>query len=196
MIYTIDEELCKKNDISLNALLLLLLIKNGADINTLLKDLEISEAIIKENDTFLITSRWDDLISNILLSKDKSVPAEDTLLNLTNSLMQIFPKGKKQGTCHYFRGNRKDILLRLKKFFKLYGKYTDKQILEASKKYVESFNEDYSYMRVLKYFIWKDEIKTDSDGNKYVSETSDLANWIENFDAEEESNNSWTIELR
>ena len=109
--------------------------------------------------------------------------------------MEIFPAQKKQGTCHYFRGNRKDISLRLKKFFKLYGNsYTKEQILEAARKYVASFNGNYSYMRILKYFIWKDERKTDSEGKGYIEETSDLASYIDNNG--EESNNDWTAELR
>ena len=50
----------------------------------------------------------------------------------------------------------------MQKFFKLYGnKYTDEQILKATQDYVSSFNGNYSYMRVLKYFILKDERKSD-----------------------------------
>ena len=35
-------------------------------------------------------------------------------------------------------------------------------------------------MRVLKYFIWKDERKTNSEGVGYIDESSDLATFIEN----------------
>jgi hypothetical protein len=144
----------------------------------------------------MVTQRWDDTVSAILLDSDVKTPSPDRLENLTKRLMEAFPKQKKAGTCHYFRGNRKDIMLRLKKFFKLYGKYTDEQIVTAAKKYVESFNGDYSYMRILKYFIWKDEVKINSEGDRYVDEVSDLANWIENAGQESNMNNDWISELR
>ena len=110
--------------------------------------------------------------------------------------MEIFPKGKKEGTCHYFKGNKKDNVLKLKKFFKLYGKYTDQQILNAARNYVASFNGNYAYMRILKYFIWKDEIKVNSEGTRYVEEVSDLANLIENAGHEDTLRNDWTVELK
>lgn len=65
-------------------------------------------------------------------------------------------------------------------FFKMYDKYDDATIIDATKKYVESFNGSYEYMRLLKYFIWKDEKKLNSDGGYYVEEASDLASFIEN----------------
>ena len=83
----------------------------------------------------------------------------------------------------------------MKKFFKLYGSYTDEQILEAARKYVASFNGNYSYMRVLKYFIWKDEVKIDGEGNRYVDEVSDLANWIENSGQANSLTSDWTSNL-
>ena len=51
-------------------------------------------------------------------------------------------------------------------------------------------------MRILKYFIWKDEVKINSDGEKYVDEVSDLASWIENEGQEENLNTEWTSTLR
>ena len=46
-------------------------------------------------------------------------------------------------------------------------------------------------MRVLKYFIWKDERKVDSDGNGYVNEVSDLATFIENAGQEQNLKEDW-----
>ena len=111
--------------------------------------------------------------------------------------MSIFPSGKKEGTSLYWKGNRKDNKERLQKFFKLYGnKYSDKQIIHAAKKYVESFNGQYAYMRALKYFIWKDEKKMGSDGRKYIEEVSDLASYIENAGQEDDLKSDWTSTLR
>ena len=50
-------------------------------------------------------------------------------------------------------------------------------------------------MRILKYFIWKDEKKINEDGERYIEETSDLASWIENAGSEN-SNQNWEVELK
>ena len=84
----------------------------------------------------------------------------------------------------------------MKKFFKLYDNtYTDEQILNATKNYVTNFNGNYNYMRVLKYFIWKDEKKLHEDGKMGVVEVSDLANYIENADSTNDLKDEWTSTL-
>ena len=196
MDININEEICKKYGLDISEVLAVLLIKTCNDIPKLFSILEEKEIVVRDLlQGYMVTQRWDDVVSTILLDSDVKAPSPDRLENLATQLMEIFPKQKKLGTCHYFRGNRKDIILRLKKFFKLYGKYTDEQIVTAAKKYVESFNGDYSYMRILKYFIWKDEVKINSEGDRYVDEVSDLANWIENAGQEEDLRNDWTSSL-
>ena len=197
MDININEEICKKYGLDVSEVLAVLLIKTCNDIPKLFSILEEKEIVVKDIlQGYMITQKWDDTVSTILLDSDVKAPSPDRLENLATQLMEIFPKQKKLGTCHYFRGNRKDIILRLKKFFKLYGKYTDEQIITAAQKYVESFNGDYSYMRILKYFIWKDEVKINSEGDRYVDEVSDLANWIENAGQEEDLRNDWATTLR
>lgn len=197
MDININEEICKKYGLDVSEVLAVLLIKTCNDIPKLFSIIEEKEIVVRDLlQGYMVTQRWDDVVSTILLDSDVKAPSPDRLENLATQLMEIFPKQKKLGTCHYFRGNRKDIILRLKKFFKLYGKYTDEQIVTAAKKYVESFNGDYSYMRILKYFIWKDEVKINSEGDRYVDEVSDLANWIENAGQEEDLRNDWATTLR
>ena len=55
------------------------------------------------NETFL------NKVQAALLSKDPDVPEEDKLDTLASQLMEVFPKGKKEGTTSYWRGNRKEI---------------------------------------------------------------------------------------
>lgn len=197
MDININEEICKKHGLDVSEVLAILLIKTCNDIPKLFATLEEKEIVVKDLlQGYMITQRWDDAVSAVLLDSDIKTPSPDRLESLATQLMEAFPKQKKAGTCHYFRGNRKDIILRLKKFFKLYGRYTDEQIVTAAKKYVESFNGDYSYMRILKYFIWKDDVKINSEGARYVDEVSDLANWIENAGQEESLSNDWTSTLK
>lgn len=177
-------------------MLALLLVKTGVNLTELFKSLEERKILVKDMfNNYLVTQRWDDVASTVLLDSDKDKPSPERIETLAVRLADIFPKGKKAGTCYYFKGNRKDNVLRLKKFFKLYGHYTDEQILDAAQRYVDSFNGNYTYMRILKYFIWKDDVKKDAEGNGYVDEHSDLANWIENKDSVNTSNADWTTSL-
>lgn len=195
MNITINDDVCVKYGLSLPELLVILALKSDKLENTI-ASLENKGAIV--SDVFeghLVTQRWDDVASSILLDSDKDRQSPDRIANLAAKLMEIFPKEKKAGTNHYFRGNTKDITLKLKKFFKLYGdKYSDEQVLSAAQAYVSSFNGNYTYMRILKYFIWKDDKKMHEDGKMYIEETSDLASWIEN--AGSETNQDWEIDLK
>ena len=197
MTISINESVCKKNMLSLAELLSILLIKTGADIPKLFKSLEEKEVIVKDVfGGYMITQRWDDVASTILLDSDKDSQSSERLENLAVQLAEIFPKEKKVGTCYYFRGNKKDTILRLKKFFKRYGnKFTDTQILEAARSYVASFNGNYHYMRVLKYFIWKDTRKVNSEGEGYIEEVSDLAAFIENAKDEQDLKDDWVSNM-
>lgn len=197
MTISINEKICKENGLNITELFAILLIKSCSDLPALLKSLEDKEVIVKDMFRgYMITQRWDDVASSILLDSDANRQSPERIENLATKLMEVFPKQKKAGTCHYFRGNKKDIILKLKKFFKIYGKFSDEQILSAARSYVQSFNGNYSYMRILKYFIWKDEVKVNSDGERYVDEVSDLASWIENEGQEENLNAEWTSTLR
>lgn len=196
MKLTIDENACKKVKLSLPEVLMITLVKTGVNIETLLKQMKEKQILIEEHTilgtNLLVTQRWSDLSDRALLSADKSVPDNKRLENLAKSLMEVFPAGKKEGTSQYWKGNLRDNTLRLAKFFKLYGdKYTDEQMIEAAKNYVSSHNGKYQYMRVLKYFIWKDARKVNSEGEGYIEEVSDLAAFIENAKDEKNLKEDW-----
>lgn len=196
MKITIDEDACKKVKLSLPEVLMITLVKTGVDIETLLKQMKEKQILVEEHTllgtNLLVTQRWSDLSDKALLSADKSVPDNKRLESLAKSLMEVFPAGKKEGTSQYWKGNLRDNTLRLAKFFKLYGdKYTDEQLIEAAKNYVSSHNGKYQYMRVLKYFIWKDTRKVNSEGEGYIEEVSDLAAFIENAKDEKNLKDDW-----
>ena len=196
MKITIDEDACKKVKLSLPEVLLITLVKTGVNIEILLKQMKEKQILVEEHTllgtNLLVTQRWSDLSDKALLSADKSVPDNKRLENLARALMEVFPAGKKEGTSQYWKGNLRDNTLRLAKFFKLYGdKYTDEQLIEAAKNYVSSHNGKYQYMRVLKYFIWKDTRKVNSEGEGYIEEVSDLAAFIENAKDEKNLKDDW-----
>ena len=76
--------------------------------------------------------------------------------------------------------------------FKKYGSnFTNEQIIQATEKYVEGFNGSYQYMRLLKYFIFKEKV----GANGEIEGDSELISYIENADEEENLKNEWTSTL-
>lgn len=196
MKITIDETSCKKVNLSLAETLMILIVKTGANLEELLKTMKEKQMLVEEHTllgrTLLVTQRWNDLCDSALLSADENVPKKDRLEKLAKSLMECYPEGRKEGTSQYWRGNIRDVVLKLQKFFKLYGnKYTDEQLISATQRYVSSHNGKYQYMRVLKYFICKNERKIDSEGVGYIEEVSDLAAYIENEGHEQDLKDDW-----
>lgn len=192
----IDEASCKKMHMSVAEVLMILLIKTGVDLTELVDTMKKKKMLVEDNTLIgkqlLVTQRWSDQCDEALLKAETDIPQEEKIESLAKSLMKIFPAGKKEGTCHYWRGNIREITLRLKKFFKLYGsKYTDEQIITATQNYISSFNGRYQYMRILKYFIWKDEKKVDSEGVGHIEEVSDLAAFIENAGQDKQLREDW-----
>lgn len=199
MKITIDEDICRKYNMTPEEVLGVLLIKTSENIQLLFDEMVKKQIIVREEglfNSYLVTQRWNDVVENIVLDSDSNHQTPERLDELAGKLQEIFPKGKKEGTTQYWRGNKREISTKLKKFFKLYGNtYTDEQIITAANKYVESFNNRYSHMRVLKYFIWKDERRTMEDGSVKVVEVSDLASYIENADSFNIPKEDWTSVL-
>jgi hypothetical protein len=179
MKYCIEENVAKRHHLSINELLGLMLFKNGCNPQQLINKMLERELIVQDMfGNYQLTMHWDDELQKVLLESDVEVPKDNDLNYLVGQLREIFPKGIKTGSAAW-RGNKREITLRLQKFFKIYDKYTDEEIISATKKYVESFNGNYTYMRILKYFILKDEVKVGEEG-RYVEQVSELANFLEN----------------
>lgn len=154
----------------------------------------LSKSYNEDNNTgYFIPNEGKLVLNEVLLDADKKVGVQyvkDRIDNLVPLLQDCYPKGKNNSN-QYWRGNKTDLKRRLQIFFKKYGdEYSDEQILKACKQYVQSFNGEYKFMRLLQYFIWKEEIK---DGSRVP--VSDLANYIENEGQENLSNNNWTSTL-
>ena len=180
MKYCIEENVIQRHHLSINELLGLMLFKNGCNPQQLINGMLERELIVQDMfGNYIVTQHWDDELQKVLLESDAEIPKDNDLNYLVVQLREIFPKGIKTGSAAW-RGNKREITLRLQKFFKIYDKYTDEELISATKKYVESFNGNYTYMRILKYFILKDEIKVGEDGVRYVEQVSELANFLEN----------------
>ena len=91
MKITIDEDICKKSELSLPEVLMITLIKTGVNIQGLLKTMLEEKKLIEENTLYgsnlLIPQRWAEECERILLSADKEVPQEDRIQNLAKELI-------------------------------------------------------------------------------------------------------------
>lgn len=195
----LSKEGCQKNNISIGEVLLLLSIHNNVDLDLAQKEL-IKKGYITANmnDLFQqigwrLTNKGAEIIDSVIIDSDKNQQPEDKLVQLATRLKEIFPKGKKDGTNYYWADGVALIVRRLKLFFKKYGDaYSDEQIIQATLKYVEGFNGDYTYMRLLKYFIFKEKIGAAGE----VEGDSELISYIENADQTDNLKNDWTSTLK
>lgn len=193
----ISESECIKHGLTVEEVLAILLFKSCDNVSLLAAKLVEKQVLVKDiiDKRYHVTQRWDDEVCSILLDSDKTKEEISRVEKLSIALQEVFPAGKKEGTIHYWRGNKREIGLRLKKFLALYNdNYTDEQIIKAASDYVQSFNGQYQYMRILKYFLWKDEKKEDEDGTSRVVSVSDLANYIENSGSTD-LRDDWTSNL-
>lgn len=192
MTITLTEDACKALGVSVGEALYLLAIGSGLDLEEAEKSMRAKGYVKKPSNTLLslplrLTTKGKEVITGIIAdSTPKGTDAR--LISLAQELREVFPKGKKEGTNNYWSDGATIIVRRLKLFFKKYGDFTNDQILTAARKYVESFNGNYQFMRTLKYFIFKDA--RGLEGN--IENTSELLTYIENEGQEEVLRNDWT----
>lgn len=137
---------------------------------------------------YYISNKATEIITKTILESEDLYQTED-IEDLAKRMIELFPKGKKDTTP--WRGNYKDIATRLLIFFKKYGRFPLDDIYDATKRYVDSFNGNYTYMRTLKYFIWKNEKNSDENGVICNSMGSDLMSWIEDKDSSDSKYNNY-----
>ena len=193
----INDEICKKYNISIEEVLVLIGLKYSSKeifqkLNNERYLLDLGSTIFNEETKYKLSRKAKEIISCILAESIDTVAKRSTNIEeLADKLREIYPSGKIPNTNYYYKCNRQDIINKLKTFFKMYGtKYTDEQIINATQKYINSFNGNYTYLKLLKYFIWKDERL------KGESVQSLLADFIENESSEDTTNTDWTVELK
>lgn len=195
----LNKKAAQQNGITIDEALLMLVIHNKADLERAEKTL-IQKGLItaERNDLFQqtgwrLTNKGTEVLDSVIMDSDKEQEPQDRLIQLATRLKEIFPKGKKDGTNYYWADGVALIVRRLKLFFKKYGnKFTDEQIIQAAEKYVQGFNGNYQYMRLLKYFIFKEKV----GANGEVEGDSELISYIENSGQEEDLKNDWTSTLK
>ena len=194
MKYIIDTDVLKNVNLTLaefGTLLYYIDRKDSNELNKVTESLWTKGYLIKDLHGYIIEPHSFEKLQVILAECNNPESVNDRASLLADKLRDIYPNGKILNTNYYYRCNRQDIINKLKTFFKMYGtKYTDEQIINATQKYINSFNGNYTYLKLLKYFIWKDERL------KGESVQSLLADFIENESSEDTTNTDWTVELK
>lgn len=192
MKLTIDSKACENNGLTLEEFIILFLFTKKVDINEIINSLvekKIAGKDLFSDNSLVLGSKTKQLIEKIILESNDSVKNNtERIKNLAKTLQDMYIQGKKAGTQDYFKGSSAEIIQRLKRFFAEYGEFTDEQIIEATKKYIASFNGDYKFAQLLKYFISK---KVDGERG------SRLLSYIENANQKEAQQIiDWENELR
>lgn len=175
--------------------LMLLLYNNIKEPDTVTKVL-INKGLISKRrgegeEGYFLSDKANEIISDIFAN---SKELKRDLIPLCEKIKEIYPKGKKEtgAKAFYWTEGIKLIEKRLKIFFRKYGDhYTDEEIIDATQRYVESFKGNYTYMSLLKYFIFKEKVGNGGD----VESASDLLTYIENKDLEDNHDENWTSRI-
>lgn len=205
----LDTEVCKREGKDADLMLYLISLLSGCKITANTFEKARQQRLLKFDRPYDSRSQFPDYVSlndtgehvaeSIMADSNVSEESGDRYTVLADKLREIFPAGKKPGYAYTWRDSTSCIADRLKKFFLKYGEYTDEQVIQATKEYVASFNGNYQYMQLLKYFIWKNKVTGEEVvRGRIVGEVekqSQLAAWIE--DSEDKAvNNDWDVILR
>lgn len=177
MKITLDEKQCLKNKLTLQEALIATAVSLGNYRDTI--NNMISRGIIRQ-DCPTLTDGWWKPVKELIGAEDARFEA------LAVKVQECFPKQKMMcanGTASpfYFRCNKTEVKNKLKKFITIYGDVSDEDIIDATKRYVASYaSKGYRGMRLVKYFILKDDRKLSADDEVHVEQLSDLATFLEN----------------
>lgn len=196
MKLTIDQTVLDKNGLTLEEFLVLYLGAKDVDIESVSQSLiakGLADKDLFSNGRIVISDKVKDLVSTISIDSDKNVIDKDSeFTELATELREIYPAGRKDGTTYMWRGTTAEVAKKLKTLVVKYGYTINKEdVLKATKEYVNSFNGNYRYMQLLKYFILKSV--RDADGN--VDIKSELMSLIENSDQIDAQRDDWVSNM-
>lgn len=189
----LTDKACRKHDLSFSEGVALIAIASNEDSvydNLINKGLisKVNGSLQSLNKKYHASELGVVLANELLADSEVVVEALSTQIDeLADKLREIYPGGRIPGTAYYYKGNKSDIVRKLKSFIARYGsKVTFEQIIDATKRYVDSFNGNYRYLKLLKYFIWQDERR---DGE--TLRNSILMDFIENKEQDNHNNSDW-----
>lgn len=193
MNITINENILKKYSLTLNEFLVLYLCSQEVDIEDTIQDLILMGIVDRDlhnKASAVVSNNTKELIASIIIDSDKAVVNEDKEFDqLAKKMRELYPEGRKAGTTYYWRDSIPVISRKLKTLVAKFGvKFTEEEALDATRRYIASFNGDYRFMQLLKYFI----LKTDKNTGDIRSEFLSL---LENKE-EGDATTNWLTDIR
>lgn len=191
MNVTINSSVLQKYNLSIKEFLVLYLCFLETDIEKTINSLvekRIADKNLYNNIDLILSDNTKELIATILVESDKAVVNNQEKFNqLAEKMRELYPAGKKPGTTYYWKDSVPIIARKLETLVSKFNvNFTEEEVLNATKRYIDSFNGDYRYMQLLKYFI----LKTDRTTGEVRSE---LLAFLANED--EEDSTDWTTNL-
>jgi hypothetical protein len=198
MKITIDEKICTKHKMTVQEVLIALAIRMG-NFEDNYQNLYSREIAVPQNG-ISITQHWSDVLDEIISdSSGKIEKSDEELLELAKQMREFYPQGKMKDrfgrmTPYYYRCNNSEVVKKLKKFFTIFGNVPDEDILDATKRYVASFRGNYQYLKLLKYFVFKNEDEKDENGEVHKVKHSYLADFLEDGSTTESGTSDWNTQ--
>ena len=196
MKLTIDQTILDKNGLTLEEFLVLYLNAKDVDIGKVSQSLVAK--VLADKDLFsegklIVSDKVKNLISTVIIDSDKNVIDKDEeFTSLASELREIYPAGRKEGTSYMWRGTTAEIAKKLKTLVVKYGySFSREDVIKATKEYVNSFNGNYRYMQLLKYFI----LKSVKDADDNVDIKSELMSLIENSGQLDAQRDDWVSNM-
>ena len=196
MKLTIDQTILDKNSLTLEEFLVLYLNAKDVDIGKVSQSLVakgLADKDLFSEGKLIISDKVKDLISTVIIDSDKNVIDKDEeFTSLASELREIYPAGRKEGTSYMWRGTTAEIAKKLKTLVVKYGySFSREDVIKATKEYVNSFNGNYRYMQLLKYFI----LKSVKDADDNVDIKSELMSLIENSGQLDAQRDDWVSNM-
>ena len=191
MNVTINSSVLQKYNLSIKEFLVLYLCFLETDIEKTINSLvekRIADKNLYNNIDLILSDNTKELIATILVESDKAVVNNQEKFNqLAEKMRELYPAGKKPGTTYYWKDSVPIIARKLETLVSKFNvNFTEEEVLNATKRYIDSFDGDYRYMQLLKYFI----LKTDKTTGEVRSE---LLAFLANEDDEDSAD--WTTNL-
>lgn len=174
MNIAINEDVLKKHQLTLNEFLVLYLCSKEVNIENTIQNL-IAKGIVDRdlhnNISAVVSNNTKDLITSIIIDSDRAVINKDEEFDeLARKMRDLYPEGRKSGTTYYWRDSIPVISRKLKTVVAKFGiQFTEEEALSATQRYVDSFNGDYRFMQLLKYFILKTDKITGDIRSEFLS---------------------------
>lgn len=174
MNISINEKVLNKYQLTLNEFLVLYLCSQEVDIEDTINDLVLMGIVnrdLKNNVSAVVSNNTKELIASIIIDSDKAVVNRDEEFDeLASKMREKFPEGRKPGTTYYWRDSVPVIARKLKTVVAKFGvHFTEEEALSATQRYIDSFNGDYRFMQLLKYFILKTNKETGEIRSEFLS---------------------------